>query len=239
MYNILITKYTRKKIFITSFLCAFVGIVMVGIAFADKISLNPELNALQKFFAKKEADIRMQGKLSGIQGLKEEAARLRDNKYISPEEQIKIINEKIQGQKEQLKRMDQSPVFNTEDISPFQGIFEGAQVPAPFDSKDFKVVNYWGGEINTKQVGVYAGYLSQNPSQGILVVFKSKDDIKGNYYNAPTMSGPLRIISESNGILIVESIKGEFERYGVPQERVQTSGLTTYRFDIKSGIFKK
>ena len=52
------------------------------------------------------------------------------------------------------------------------------------------------------------------------------------------MMGPLRIISESNGVLIIKSVEGEFERYGLPYERIQTPRSVVYRFDIKAGIFK-
>ena len=161
----------KKKVLIVSLL--FVGMVGISTAFADRIFLNPELNILQKLSIEERASTRMQEKISGIHALEEEELRLRANKYISPDEQTRIIKEKTRGHEEQLKQMVESPVVDVIDTYQFRGIFEGIQVPAPFSSEEFKVINYWGGEIDGKRVGVYAGYLPHNPSQGALVIFKS------------------------------------------------------------------
>ena len=235
MYSTII-RYIKNKMFIV--LLALIGVVGVGVAFAGKISLNPELNILQKFAMEEGTNARLQEKISGIRALEEEESRLRAGKYISLEEQAGIIEDKARGHEEQLKRVLQSPTINATDTNQFVGILEGVQVPAPFSSEEFKVINYWGGEVGGRRAGVYAGYFPQNPSQGALAVFESKDDVRGHYYNAPDATGPLRIISEANGILVVMSIKGEFERYNALHERVHTPGLTIYRFDMKSGVFK-
>lgn len=89
-------------------------------------------------------------------------------------------------------------------LSPFQGIIDGADVPAPFSSTEFRVLNYWGGTVDGQAVGVYAGYRPENPGQGVIVVMDDPNNPLGTFYTVST--GPARIVSERDGILTLRSL---------------------------------
>lgn len=102
-------------------------------------------------------------------------------------------------------------------------------------------MNFWGGEIDGKAIGVYAGYYPENPLQGVLAVFDDKNNSKGKFYPTPKLTGPVRIISELNGVLILKSVSGEFEIYDqntYSSKKVQASASTVYSFDVRKQLFR-
>ncbi|VAW33158.1 hypothetical protein MNBD_CPR01-257, partial [hydrothermal vent metagenome] len=58
---------------------------------------------------------------------------------------------------------------------------------------------------------------------------------------APTATGPLKIVSEANDILVLQSVAGTYEAYDLNTNTlhdVTTKGGTTYKFDLKTRMFK-
>jgi len=162
---------------------------------------------------------------------------------ISEEEQRKIIKEKEKTHKRLMrwfrKHKQQAPrVQPKEDL--FFGILEADQAPGVYPLK-FKILNSWAGDIEGKGVDVYAGHWPQNPLQGVLLIFESASD-PGQSYPTPNATGPVRIISETDGVLVLESIAGAFEMHDAEGNRfpneVRTLGGTTYLFDISTHTYR-
>ncbi len=227
----------NKKLFTVFVFIATVGIIGISSVVAKSLFINPEIQALSQK--------NIQDKIKNDNALKEEEARIieKQNINMSKDKKDAVIQEKEREHKERMKEISSyiSPSIQQEKSS-FKGIIEGNDVPAPFQSNEFVVLNFWGGEINGKTIGVYAGYRPENPSQGVVVVFDDKDSSKGKFYSAPKSTSPVRIISEANGILTLESVIGEFETYNqdaYPPAKVLVKGITAYSFDIGKQLFKK
>ena len=114
-------------------------------------------------------------------------------------------------------------------------------VDAPFHAWEFRVLDFWGGLVKGECTGVYAGYDPANSLQGELVVYSHPDDpSRFEVYPAPRATGPLRIVSEANGSLVLASVRGSFDRDteanpdGSTFETVEAPGGGTYTFDLRT-----
>lgn len=127
-------------------------------------------------------------------------------------EQAAMIYEKELGDQQMQQELAArtAPELTTDAVplSPFQGIIDGADVPAPFSSTEFMVLNYWGGTIDGKVIGVYAGYRPENPAQGVIALMDDPNNPLGTFYTVS--SGPVRIVSERNGVLTLQSLTNAY-----------------------------
>lgn len=231
----------NKKLITTFVFIATVGAVGIGSVVAKSLFINPEIQGLSQ---KDATNAHIQGKIKGTDALKEEEARIiaKQNLNISKDKRDAVIQEKEQRHKERMKEIaSYTPPSAQTEKSSFKGIVEGNDIPAPFRSDEFTVLNFWGGEIDGKAIGVYAGYRPDNPSQGVIVVFDDKNDTQGKFYSTPKSTGPVRIISEVNGVITLKSVAGEFETYDqntYPSKKVRVPGLSIYYFDAKKELLQ-
>lgn len=131
------------------------------------------------------------------------------------------------------------------DPCPLRGVRYPDREPAvdvPFHAWEFRVLDYWGGLVKDECTGVYAGYDPANPLQGELVVYSHPDDpSRFEVYPAPKATGPVRIVAEANGSLILSSVRGTFDRDtgaanpdGSTFEAVEAPGGGSYVFDLRT-----
>ena len=126
------------------------------------------------------------------------------------------------------------------------GIFE-INSGIEFD-KEFHIINQWRGKSNyiddertMLYGGVYAGNHRSNPFQGEILIY-NQQHMPGKYYPTPTATGPVRIISEKNGVLTLQSVGGEYEQSvdhgAAPSIKVIVQGGVTYHFNLKTRLFR-
>ncbi len=123
------------------------------------------------------------------------------------------------------------------------GIIEEGEEGRPYYVKRFKELNRWLGEKEGELLSIHVGYSTLDPLQGVVLVFDSNTGgISGLFFPTPTMTGPVRIISETNGMLTLESQEGVFvsvnDDRDPPMKEVSTPGHTTYFFDTKTYTYK-
>lgn len=134
------------------------------------------------------------------------------------------------------------------DPCPLRGVRYPDREPAvdvPFHAWEFRVLDYWGGLVKGECTGVYAGYNPANPLRGELIVYRHPDDpSRYEVYPAPRANGPIRIVSEANGSLVLASVRGSFDRDtganpdGTTFEIVEAPGGGAYLFDLETMRFR-
>jgi hypothetical protein len=131
------------------------------------------------------------------------------------------------------------------DACPLRGVRYPDREPAvdtPFHAWEFRVLDFWGGLVKDECAGVYAGYDPANPLQGELVVYSHPDEpSRFEVYPTPKATGPVRIVSEAKGTLVLSSVRGSFDRDtrtpdpdGSTFETVEAPGSETYVFDLRT-----
>ena len=91
------------------------------------------------------------------------------------------------------------------------GIFPGPE--AMIRPSLMQVTNYWQGVVDGQVVMVFAGSVPDNPQQGLVVVATSSldpavGDIQFVARQAPGETGSLRVVSESGGLVTLETPGG-------------------------------
>jgi hypothetical protein len=89
------------------------------------------------------------------------------------------------------------------------GIFSG---PAPFPSSIYSIENEWQGLVSGSHLQVYAGGLSQNPSQGVVIVQQTSVDlanVQTTVVETPDHGGALRITDARSLSLYLVGSTGE------------------------------
>jgi hypothetical protein len=115
-------------------------------------------------------------------------------------------------------------------------------VPSPFHARNFRVLDFWGGLVKGECVGVYAGYDPADPLLGKLVVYRHPDEpSRFEVYPTPKPTGPVEILSQANGALVLSSVRGAFDRDrrtpdpdGSTFEIVEAPGGETFVFDLRT-----
>jgi hypothetical protein len=131
------------------------------------------------------------------------------------------------------------------DTCPLRGLRYPDREPAvdvPFHDWEFIVLDYWGGLLQGECVGIYAGYRPADPLQGELVVYSHPEEpSRYEVYPTPTATGPVHIVSEAHGVLILSSVWGTFDRHtdtatpeGSTFESTPVPGGATYTFDLNA-----
>lgn len=172
-----------------------------------------------------------------------EEGRIPTVQEVSRAERQRIALAKEDGHEKRLleNKIESNTPQDQEDVNLFPGIQEGGDVPAPFSSREFRVMNYWSGDIDGQRIGVYAGYDPQNPTQGVLALTDDKENPKGTYYPAPATTGPVQVTSEKDGVLTLMSVGGPFEvldENALSPRTGQTSGNAVYVFDVRKKSYR-
>jgi hypothetical protein len=103
-------------------------------------------------------------------------------------------------------------------------------------------LNSWYGYVDGVPTIAAGTARTDNPAQGILFVMTEGVISSAHTFEAPTTTGPLRIASESNDILTLKSLGGDYEARelssGVPIKVVHTPGEVVYRFNLRTHQFE-
>lgn len=101
--------------------------------------------------------------------------------------------------------------------------------------------NSWKGYIDGTLVAVTGTAEYANPSQGVVFVWEPDNGIgTTRSYPSPTATGPLKIISQQNDVLVLQSVAGTYEVSNDDtgtRKSVTTKGGETYTFDIRGRKF--
>lgn len=104
--------------------------------------------------------------------------------------------------------------------------------------------NSWKGYIDGTLTTLTGTAYRNNPSQGVLFVWEpgaTMSNIESSRtYLAPTATGPLKIVSQQNDVLTIQSVAGTYEVYDIntdTRKYVTTKGGATYTFDIRGRKF--
>jgi hypothetical protein len=168
------------------------------------------------------------------------------------EKEIVLLRSREAAEKES-RRMIEVALKVEAEVQPVENCyFSGLRFPdrepavdVPFHSWDFRVQNFWGGTISHVCFQVYAGFSPTDPAQGVLAVFSDPEEPwRYKLYPTPTPTGPVHVVAESMGLIVLRSEAGTFERLSNESGLVQkegptviptkTSGGTTYIFDLRT-----
>lgn len=89
------------------------------------------------------------------------------------------------------------------------GIFEESQ--APFSSEDVRIVNHWQAKVGDHYVQVYAGSLTQQPQQGVVIVTRTSlrgAPLGAARHRTPQGIGPVRIVAADGLKLTLAAVNG-------------------------------
>lgn len=178
-----------------------------------------------------------------VQVLKRQAA-IEARKKMTPQE-IAAGEKQLNNFTNELAR--QQALHPSPNVEAPLGIFEINSVTEI--DKEFYIINQWRGKSNYMDEektmlygGVYAGNDISNPHQGQILIYNQRH-MPGNFYSTPTATGPVRIVSEKDGVLTLKSIGGEYKVYNPSldaehQEKVKVKGGMMYYFNLKTRLFK-
>ncbi len=197
-------------------LAAALAACLAGVtAAAAPKSENSETTILRNLAASPNAADRE--KAAGLAAVEQENARLHRSKNLSAQEIQTIAEEKSAGHAKRSAELSRHTASQQPAAaSPFHGVIDGNDVPNPFRADELTILNFWGGERNGKPIGVYSGYLPEDPSRGVLVVFDDRNNTRGTRYELP--AGPMAIASEADGTLILQS-RGNELRFDLASRR--------------------
>lgn len=103
--------------------------------------------------------------------------------------------------------------------------------------------NSWKGYIDGTLTAVTGTAEYDNPSQGVLFIWEPDNGIGSTRtYLAPTATGPLKIVSQQNDVLTIQSVAGTYEVYDInidTRKYVTTKGGATYFFVLPTRKFEQ
>ncbi len=120
----------------------------------------------------------------------------------SQAEGIKRLTE-MPTEAELARRQLRTPKVTKKPIERLTGIIER---PAVALSHAFIINNAWQELVDGRYITVFAGALSEDPDQGILVVYDDSSD-KYTIYASPSKDGSFRIVAAENFHLTLETTK--------------------------------
>jgi len=180
---------------------------------------------------------------NGLNRIDEDRRNLESWETMSPSERQDIVDIlRHEAQQAMKDSPGQEGLRAENELRSFLGIFDGEEVPAPFGGSEFRVVNYWGGELGGHPASAYAGYRPENPAQGLLAVAIDEGGYRYDFFAAPSASGPLRITGVVDGEIRLVSIGGTFTKESIRGEKapitVRLQGGEEYTFNLQSRRFK-
>lgn len=88
----------------------------------------------------------------------------------------------------------------------------------------YDLKNSWQMQIGGVWTHVQAGASASDPQQGIVIVTREiQNSISGGFYNTPTKSGAVRIVSEQNNRLTLQTDSGQVYYFDVPGQTFMPS----------------
>ncbi len=115
------------------------------------------------------------------------------------------------------KDPNKAPTPPVSQDSPRQtGIIENSQ--APFSSQDVQVENQWQRKVNGAWVQVYAGALTNDPTQGFVQVLTESPagNVSGKQFRTGIKAGAVRITAEHNLQFTLVSKNGASFTFDLP-----------------------
>lgn len=199
--------------------------------------VDPEAQMLRQLKQKEGPNGPHAEKLESLALLEAGEAKCREEQKLSREEKAKLAAQKLELYRENLQKLEE----RAKAASPSEaltGIFEIA--PSPEEKDTFIPENVWQSETDT----VAAGANYENPMQGEVIVYTDPGDmgLQSNVISTPTATGPVRIVSEVNGVLTLESLAGKYRPMHNGQltnEVVETPGGARYHFSVRTNKFQE
>jgi len=224
----------KTKISLGAVAVVFLTIAGSAAAF-DQICEIPEAKMIREAVQNgNQQDPAIQGKLASLSALEKVEVRICALQRLTPIEVAAIA-----AKKQAMAGFTPSP--NADPLPPVALGIQAAIDPTYFGQNFIPGTNTWTGYVNGKFVVVTGTAERTDPSRGVLFVMNDFTPVGAQAISAPTATGPLKIISEANGVLILQSIAGTYEAYDVntnTKYNVTTKGNTTYMFDLKLRTFK-
>ena len=152
-----------------------------------------EIHQLEELLAKSKLSSDMQRSLTAkLQALYYEAT--------SQAEGIQLLME-MPTEAELARKQLRTPKVTRKPLERLTGIIERPAVPL---TQAFTITNAWQEIVDGRYIIVFAGALSDDPDQGVLII---NDDLNDKYtiYTSPSKDGSLRIIAEDNFYLTLET----------------------------------
>ena len=230
----------NKKIILAA---AIVGVVLAGAG--SVIAMKPLWNQDDPE-AGKLAQLMGSGKLKAkdIDALTQMQAERDVWSHMTPEERSQVQAKSLEKfRKDQAANPTSNVAPAASTANPFIGVLAAKDAPMPpAGYNDFRTFGYWGGMVSSGYMGVRAGAAQKSPQQGAVLVSDATTGVGANIYNTPSATGPVEIVSEANGVLVLHSIAVSVDVYDEVADRhttVATQGGTTYTFDTKTRTFVK
>lgn len=237
---------------------AVVGVVAVagtaGALAYDQVCFDPNAQALRNAKANGgEQNPIVREKLKSLPGLERMEARYCAWRNKSPEEQRKYM----EGLKPPPAGPPDGPRKTDAEIDAQHQVGrvrqnEGVQVTAdgvtnvPADEHYYTTVrmlhlNLMYMRYRGQLFELAAGFYKYDPSQGVFFASGQDGQTFRRTFPTPTKTGPVKIVSEKNGIVTLESVAGTFQTYddgGAKDGTVKTPGGTTYTFDLSTMTYR-
>ena len=222
----------RKIVYVVALVCVL-GLTAAGYGIAARPMWNTDDPEATKY-----GQMLRSGKLSAedLKGLESERNAREAWLKLTPEERQQAIKEGgqkfMEDEKKRAQQGSELPAVETGILKDgVDAVYPGAvfiqQTPA------------WRGYIGGVLYTAVSGAPRANPEQGTLVLFETY--LNPVNYHTPTAAGPVEIVSEQNGVLVLKSLAGKWEAYDSDtnaHKMFETKGGITYRFDLKSRTFK-
>jgi hypothetical protein len=117
-----------------------------------------------------------------------------------------------------LPRGTTSPLSSSPVATLADGIDNDPLVPRPLPryEKSSMILNAWRKHTSDHYYLVYAGYITDNPSQGMVLVFQP-DILSFNQYLTPSKSGAVQVVEEHGLYLVLKAENGDiyyFDAFG-------------------------
>jgi hypothetical protein len=217
---------------------------------------DPEAQVLRALRAKEGMNGEHREKLRGLAALEEGEARCRAQMNLSDDQKQELVERKRRIYEKKLIELETRKKELADQDEPVQlGILPPDEPPlikGMFDVANES--NIWQGYVNSFLYKVYAGNDYNNPKQGMIVIeaeSESDQHVGIERIRTPSATGPVEVVSEKGGVLVLESKAGTYE---VSAERppdsgyveapdgrlyVKTVGGETYYFDIAARKFQE
>lgn len=242
------TQKTKISILVVGIL-AIIGVGAVVAREKNEPCVSAELKWMRKMEFER-GPLPEKGKISkeSLRALEKEAEQCESavarEKNLTPEGRAKELEaRRLEGEKHRkdLEEAARSAELNKKPISDSEFGIKAIYDPV---SKEFIGINRWIGYEPSKPrsdstyIEVYAGGFTYEPLQGAVMV-NAKN---GGTFRTPTATGPVKIIAENDGVLTLESQKGEYGVYDPDDkskgEVVKAPGSVLYYFDIRNRTFQ-
>ena len=223
-----------------------VGGVTIAVA-SDKLCVDPEaqmLRDLQRHGGENTPERRE--KLKGLGVLEKLEAAWCSRQNMSKEEVDRIVEEKKRSELEhqrELEELKKSGALEPRRLSPSElGIQQHAIDFIPPAKAYVQPTNTWLGYLGNTLFSVTGSAQAHNPMQGVIFIMATEHVYEGEIYPTPTATGPVKVVSEKNGVLTLQSIAGTYKIYrvedGAVTGGVTTPGGATYTFDLATKTFR-